>query len=163
MHDEFYVCDRIEMRFVKINIRDCFSVLFWVLLNARSARETCKKQASNAKGYDISMMAQFASDVDSRKLQRSPHLKALLDAPIVTLPLPLRGSGDSLPARFSDKLRRLRLRPDIALDEVNKAVAGYETVARVGDVVVVGDVEMRFAQLEAHRNNAVTAVGTGVW
>jgi hypothetical protein len=39
-------------------------------------------------------------------------------------------------------------------------VAAYEAVALVGDVVVVGDVEMRIAQLHGHQQLAMSASPT---
>jgi len=150
--EEFYRCDRHPKKFDRMQ---------------------CQKSVAAKLGFDLSFAAQVASRVDSRPRQASRTLGADLARPVRFLPLTgsadkpvptevraatspgpaVRGSApnlDPLPRAVSSMLSRLRLLPDRQLGLFNEAIAAYETVARAGDEVLVGDVELLIAQLARH-------------
>lgn len=86
----------------------------------------------------------------------SPKQQLKLDAlqsmqvPFSRTPL-VRSGRAVLPPAVAGSLRRLKLYPGRGMQLLSVAVAAYESVVQVGDEVLVGNADVRVAQLQAHR------------
>ena len=101
---------------------------------------------------DKNVMARFVDHTSSLCSQdQRLMLDALLKAHMPALRRPVVRSGrTALPPAVAGALRRLKLYPGQGMHLLSVAVAAYESVAQVGDEVLVGDTDERVAQLQAH-------------
>ena len=110
----------------------------------------------------------FVSQADSRPSQRSRTLAAELVAPVAALPLALglqpaassRASSHAspadpaapVPAAVAGMLRRVRLLPDAPLLSLAREQRRFESVARVGDLIIVADPVNLAPLVEEHKS-----------
>jgi len=110
-------------------------------IGKKSEREACHEDLAKSLGIDRKFKHQVSPPNDSpkysnsREVQRSKRVDAAVEAPFPTLPL-----GDSeVPGATLKKLKLIQMFPDVNSSRFDDVVARYESVAAVGDMVIVAD------------------------
>jgi len=145
--DEILLCDRLRKRYL---------------------RSKCLENAGKKFGFGVTPQHQIAKGADSRPSQRSRTLAAELVAPVAALPLALglqpaassRASSHAspadpaapVPAAVAGMLRRVRLLPDAPLLSLAREQRRFESVARVGDLIIVADPVNLAPLVEEHKS-----------
>ena len=173
--DAFYMCDRIGKRqervecLTKVAVSQSYDNSLEAQLFDKSqapesdSRKSTQREPTLAQRHLEPVLALPLEDASimEKKIGQTPSLcnpeqqlklDALLSTHMPPLRTPVVKSGRAaLPAAVASALRRLKLYPGQGMHLLSVAVAAYESVVQLGDEVLVGDADVRIAQLQAHR------------